>query len=223
MKALITGATGMVGSLVLQHCIESPELTKVVSLSRRRSDNCHDKVEEIIVKDFLNFDEEASYFRDVDVIFYCLGVYTGAVNKAKFHQITIDYPETLARIIFRKSPQARFCLLSGAGADRTEKSSMAFAKAKGAIENRLAAMELGAFHSFRPGCIYPVIPRQEPSFTYRLTRWLYPIIRLLGDNASIRSTELAEAMFKVGLSGHSLEVMENQDIVQLRQSVCQRP
>lgn len=32
MKAIITGATGMTGSLILIHCLQSNEITEVISL-----------------------------------------------------------------------------------------------------------------------------------------------------------------------------------------------
>ena len=47
---------------------------------------------------------------------------------------------------------------------------------------------------------------------YRIMRILYPLLKLLGPNASITSEELAEAMFRVGINGHNAEVIENKDI-----------
>lgn len=209
----MTGATGMIGSLVLERCLESQDISHVVSLLRRPSGIQHPKLTELIIEDFLALDEHAPHFQGVDTVYYCQGVYTGAVDRETFRQITVDYPEALLNIIKTSSPGARFCLLSGAGADRTGKSRVAFAKDKGDIENRLAGSGLGGFHSFRPGYIFPVTPRREPGFGYRLLRWLYPVIRLFGENSSIRSTDLAEAMFLVGLRGHGREILENKDIL----------
>ena len=213
MKVLMTGATGMVGGLVLEQCLEAREVKEVVSLLRRPSMVQHPKLKERVIEDFLALDEHAPYFQGIDAVYYCQGVYTGTVDRETFRKITIDYPEALAKIIKTASPRARFCLLSGAGADRTGTSRLAFAKDKGDIENRLSHLDLGAFHSFRPGYIFPVAPRKEPGFGYRVLRLLYPIIRLFGDGSSIRSTELAEAMFWVGLQGHAQEILENKDIV----------
>lgn len=213
MKVLLTGATGMIGSLVLKQCLESEDISQVISLLRRPSEIQHPKLTELVIEDFLALDGHAPSFQGVDAIYYCQGVYTGAVDRDTFRQITVDYPEALAKIIKTSSPQARFCLLSGAGADRTGKSRVAFAKDKGDIENRLAGLGLGGFHSFRPGYIFPVTPRREPGFGYRLMRWLYPVIRLFGESSSIRSTDLAEAMFRVGLQGHKEEILENRAIL----------
>ena len=172
----------------------------------------------MVIKDFLDLNEEAEYWESVDIVYYCLGVYTGATSTELFRQITVDYPEVLARVLRKKSPNLIFCLLSGAGAGRNEKSRMMFAKDKGAIENRLSSMGFRSFHTFRPGYIYPVTKRQEPNFSYRLMRILYPVLRMFGDNASIKSTDLAASMFSVGLHGSNLEIYENRDILKTLKS-----
>ncbi|MXY64684.1 MAG: NAD(P)H-binding protein [Gammaproteobacteria bacterium] len=213
MKVLLTGATGMVGSLVLQQNLDNQDILEVVSLLRRPSGVQHPKLTELVIKNFLSLEEVATFCQGIDAVYYCQGVYTGTVDHDLFRQITIDYPEALAKIIKTTSPDARFCLLSGAGADRSGRSRVAFARDKGEIENRLSNLGLGAFHSFRAGYIFPVTPRQEPNLGYRLLRLLYPFIRLFGEGSSIRSTELAEAMFRVGLQGHTNEILENKDII----------
>jgi len=212
---LITGATGMVGGLVLDLCLKSSEVSGVTSLVRRASGITHEKLSEVIIPNFLSLDESADYFSSVDVVYYCLGVYTGAVDRELFRKITVEYPEILARVVLAKNPGATFCLLSGAGADRTEKSRMMFAQDKGAVENRLSAMGFPAFHAFRPGYIYPVTPRDEPNVSYRLMRRLYPVLNLVALNFSVTSTDLAAAIFTVGMDGCKLEILENKDIRRL--------
>ena len=109
-------------------------------------------------------------------------------------------------------------MLSGAGADRSEKSKTSFARYKGMAENQISAMDL-KFYTFRPTYIYPVAARKEPNWMYNISRKLYPIVKLFGDSASIKSTELAEAMFNVGIYGADKEILENKEIkAQLRQN-----
>jgi len=50
---------------------------------------------------------------------------------------------------------------------------------------------------FRPAYIYPVEPRKEPNFGYRLLRGLYPVFRVLFPNQVIRADDLARAMVDV--------------------------
>lgn len=217
-KILITGGTGMIGGLILQLCLENDSVERVVSLVRKPSGIAHAKLIEVQVQDFLNLEPYQEHFQDLDTVFYCLGVYTGAVDRETFRAVTVDYPHVLAKIVVDKSPSVRFCLLSGAGADRKERSRFMFAKDKGEIENILSGMGFEAFHTFRPGYIYPVTKRVEPNFSYRLMRKIYPVMRVFGKNTSIPSTQLAAVIFTVGLTGGRQEIYENRDIYEAYQS-----
>lgn len=164
----------------------------------------------------MTYQPDAADFQAVDAAMFCIGVYTGAVSREEFRRITVDLPMAFARNLHQYSPQAIFCLLSGAGADRTEQSRFMFAKDKGAVENQLSALGFGAFHTFRPGYIYPVTSREEPNWSYRIFRVLYPLVRLMGPNSSIRSTELAQGMYQVAVEGAAAEeILENRDILAL--------
>ncbi|MGD1845635.1 MAG: NAD-dependent epimerase/dehydratase family protein [Salibacteraceae bacterium] len=212
---LITGASGMIGGLILDQALAHPEVSAITSLVRKPGKERHAKLKEVVVKDFANPEAYAGLLTSIDAVRYCIGVYTGAVPREVFHQITVDYPLALGQALEKENPQVAFCLLSGQGADRKEKSRMAFALDKGKAENGLAAMQLGRVHFFRPAYIYPVTPRHEPNFTYRLSRMLYkPVLRHLGKNMSITSEQLAQGMLKVALGGSTLEVLENRDILE---------
>ncbi len=211
-KIIITGATGMVGSNVLHECIQSSEIGHIISFVRKSTGLSHSKLQEVVLPDFLDYSAQVNLFKEVDIVYFCIGVYTGAVSKERFKEITVDYTIAFADMLKAHSPQARFCFLSGAGADRSEKSSMIFAKTKGMAENYLLS-HLKNAHSLRPAYIYPVEPRKEPNFSYRLFRGLYPLFKCLGKNASIPSTDLAKAMFYVGLKGADLDIFENKDML----------
>ncbi|MCT4601749.1 MAG: NAD(P)H-binding protein [Marinifilum sp.] len=211
-KVLITGATGMTGGIVLKYCLQSSEIEKVTIFVRRPTSLKHTKLNEVIISDFIDYSAHLQEFQNVDAVYFCIGVYTGAVPDEKFKEITVDYTKAFVDALRKSSPNANFCFLSGAGADLTEKSRMSFAKYKGMAENYLFASLLNVY-SFRPGYIYPVEKRKEPNFSYKLSRTLYPLIKLFGKNASIKSNHLALGMFKAGLRGAPKEILENRDIL----------
>ena len=211
-KVIITGATGMVGGILLQLCLKTDEVSEVISIVRTPTQINNQKYKEVVVADFLNYDSYIHLFNETDLVFYCLGAYTGTVTADEFRKINYDYPNNLAKAIHEKSPNAIFCLLSGQGADRTEKSKMQFARDKGAIENALSAMGFKSFYTFRPGYIYPTKKRKEPNLFYTITRLLYPFIKLLGNKMSITDLQLAKSMFAVGMKGYSKEILENKDM-----------
>ena len=211
MKVIIAGSTGMIGNLVLRNCLNSDIISEVRSLVRKPTGLKHAKLIEFVIQNFEDYMQHAHLFRDIDAAFFCIGVYTGQVSDDIFKKITVSYAVDFATDLKRESPNARICLLSGAGADRTEKSSTSFARYKGMAENQISALNM-EFYAFRPAYIYPVEPRNEPNFGYKITRFLYPLIKILGKSLSIKSTELASAIFNVGINGAKNEILENSDI-----------
>ncbi|ASV31357.1 Rossmann-fold NAD(P)-binding domain-containing protein [Maribacter cobaltidurans] len=211
-NVLIAGASGMVGNIVLDHCLSSSKINKVISLVRNKSNNSHPKLKEVLIENFTEYANHWDLFKNIDSAFFCIGVYTGSVSDKLFKEITVDYAVSFAKILKANSPDAKLCLLSGAGADRTEKSKTSFALYKGMAENQIDTLGL-EFYAFRPGYIYPVEPRKEPNFMYSILRTLYPMLRLLGSNFSIKSTELAKAMYEIGINGTDKKILENKDLI----------
>ena len=215
MKVIVTGSSGMVGKLVLNNCLNSDKITEVRSLVRKPTGQIHKKLNEIVIADFEDYSTQENLFKDVSAAFFCLGVYTGQVPDDLFKKITVNYAVDFAKELEKNSPQATLCLLSGAGADRTEKSKTSFALYKGMTENQIAKLNL-KFYSFRPAYIYPVDARKEPNVGYKIIKTLYPLFKLLGDKYSIKSNELANAMFNVGLNGADKQILENRDILKYK-------
>jgi uncharacterized protein YbjT (DUF2867 family) len=137
------------------------------------------------------------------------------VTDAELRRITVDYTVEFARVLRASSPNSAFSFLSGNGADPTGQSRMAFARYKGEAERILLASGFPRVYIFRPAYIYPVEPRQEPNFSYRLLRWIYPVFRVLFPDQVIPADALAHAMVDVAVrEGAEREqvVLENRDI-----------
>lgn len=207
----------MVGGALLSFALDSDKIDSVVSISRKSTGLKHNKLQEVIHPDFSDLNSiDAAVFSDIDCVYYCIGAYTGTVSDERFKEITVDYTNNVIDKIVSHSPNSMFCLLSGSGADRTEKSRISFAKYKGISENYLFDKIGNRAYSFRPGYIYPVEKRKEPNAMYSISRALYPVLKLFGRNTSIKSTELALGMFLCGVqSGWKKNVLENRDILDL--------
>jgi len=158
-----------------------------------------------------------------DAAVFCLGTYTGTVTDAEMRTITVDYSVEFARVLRSSSPDASFSFLSGSGADPTGRSRMAFARYKGEAEKTLLGSGFPRLYIFRPAYIYPVEPRKEPNFSYRLLRSVYPVFQFLLPNQAIRADDLAKSMVDVAIRrGERTEqvILENRDI---RAMVDQNP
>jgi uncharacterized protein YbjT (DUF2867 family) len=214
-RLVIVGATGMVGGYALRYALEHPGVSRVTAIGRRKLGMSHPKLEEVLHPDFADCSALAEPLSDQDAAVYCLGAYTGAVPDAVLRKITVDYTIEFARVLRSSSPDAMFSFLSGNGADPTGKSRMAFARYKGEAEKALLGAGFPRVYIFRPAYIYPVEPRKEPNFSYRLLREIYPVFRVLFPNQVIRADELARAMVDVAVRGGGERggvVLENRDI-----------
>jgi uncharacterized protein YbjT (DUF2867 family) len=212
---VLVGATGMVGGYALRYALEHPAVERVTAIGRRPLGISHPKLKEVLHPDFSDCSALAESLLDQDAAIFCLGAYTGAVSDAELRTITVDYTVEFARVLHMNSPNAGFSFLSGQGADPTGKSRIAFARYKGEAETAIRAAGFPAVYIFRPAYIYPVTPRTEPNFGYRLLRAIYPIFRMLLPSQVIRADDLARAMVDVAVQGTkepSASVFENSDI-----------
>ena len=211
----MVGATGMVGSCALRYALEHPNVGRVTSIGRRSLGIRHSKLTEVLHPDFADCSALAEALTGQDAVVFCLGTYTGTVADAELRRVTVDYTVEFIRVLRAGSPNAAFSFLSGNGADPTGQSRMAFARYKGEAEKALFAAGFSRVYIFRPAYIYPIEPRQEPNFSYRLLRWLYPAFRLVFPNLVIRSDDLARAMVDVAVQTTDERqrlVFENRDI-----------
>src|SRR6202046_4335990 len=193
-RLVIVGATGMVGKYALRYALENSAVRSVTSISRSKVGISHPKLTEVLHRDFADCSALAETLSGQDAAIFCLGVYTGAVSDTELRKITVDYTVEFARVLRGSSPAAAFAFLSGSGADPTGRSRLPFARYKGEAENALSSAGFPRVYMFRPAYIYPVQPRREPNFSYRLLRTIYPAFRVLVPNQVIRADDLARTM-----------------------------
>ena len=215
IQLAIVGATGMVGGYVLRYALDHPSVGLVTVIGRRKLGISHPKLNEVLHQDFADCTALAGALSDQNAAVCCLGVYTGAVPDAEFRKITVDYTVEFARVLRASSPDAAFSFLSGMGADQTGRSRVPFARYKGEAEKALLGAGFPHLYIFRPSYIYPVEPRKEPNFSYRLLRAIYPVFRMLFPNQVIPADDLARAMVDVVVrktAERANRILENRDI-----------
>ena len=214
-RLVLIGATGMVGGYALRYALESSAVGSVTAIVRRKLGISHPKLQEVLHSDFADCSSLSHVLSGQDAAVFCLGAYTGAGSDADLRRITVDYTIEFARVLRGSSPNAAFSFLSGSGADPTGRSRIAFARYKGEAENALLAAGFSSVYLFRPAYIYPVEPRKEPNFSYRILRAIYPAFQLLFPNQVIRADDLARAMVDIVVQEtpkSESRVFENRDI-----------
>ncbi len=209
IRLVIVGATGMVGGYALSYALDHPSVGVVTVIGRRKLDISHPKLRQVLHRDFADCSALAKPLSEQDAAIFS-------------RKITVDYTIEFARVLRAGSPGAAFSFLSGSGPDQTGQSRMAFARYKGEAEKALLAAGFPRLYIFRPAYVYPIEPRKEPNFSYRLLRAIYPLFRVLFPNQVIRADDLAKAMVDVAVrrkhEGESV-VFENREIRAMAESL----
>lgn len=149
-KAIIIGASGMVGTQVLDLLLSSDTYTEVVSLVRRKSDITHPKLSEHVI----DFDQPDTWQHLVngDVLFSCLGT-TIAKAKSTQNQFKVDftYQYQVAEIAAQHAV-AIYALISSAGAN--SKSKTFYMQTKGKLDEAVMKLGFRTLIILRPGQLY---------------------------------------------------------------------
>jgi uncharacterized protein YbjT (DUF2867 family) len=148
--ALLLGATGLVGSELLQLLLDGTDYHKVVVLARRYLPLKHPKLDWRVV-DFDRLDDAAGAFAGVDDLFCCLGTtIKKAGSQAAFRRVDLEYPLAAARLA-REAGVRQYLIVTAMGAARS--SRFFYNRVKGEVEAELQALGLPGLHIFRPSLL----------------------------------------------------------------------
>ncbi len=213
--ALIAGATGLVGSHLIEILLKAEEYKKVVSLVRRSNDLHHEKLDERVI----SFDQmKLLPHEEIDDVFCCLGT---TIKKAKtkeaFKVVDYDYPLQLGKLGKEHGAQ-QYLVISALGA--SAKSKIFYSKVKGELEEELVALHYPTLHIFRPSLLLG--DREEFRAGEKAGEVVSRVVRpvLLGKLKKYRSIsgkQVAYGMYKAAQqsSEEYVEIYESNDIQQL--------
>ncbi len=219
MKVIITGATGMVGKGVLLECLDHENVEGVLAIGRNPLDIEHQKLSQLIHKDFTDFTEVIDQLKGYDACYFCLGVSAAGLKEDQYRKITYDYTLNLARTLLDLNPKMTFIYVSGEGTDSSEKGRTMWARVKGKTENDLINLGFKQAYMFRPGAIIPLRGIKSRTrlyqFVYDYFMWLVKLIKFLSPNSVVNTTQIGLAMINVTMKGHEKKVIRPKDIIDL--------
>ncbi|KZL82803.1 nucleoside-diphosphate-sugar epimerase [Colletotrichum incanum] len=187
MHLILTGATGLVGSGVLDAMIKMKDITKISILSRRPIPMVEDakdpRINVILHKDFERYDSEVlDQLKGANGAVWALGISQTKVSKEEYVKITKNYALEAAKAFANLPPENepfRFIYVSGKGATQQPGPfSAIFARVKGETETLLSEMRAAnprlRTESIRPAfvdnlnheAIKPYVP--DPGMLYKL-------------------------------------------------------
>jgi len=149
--AVVIGATGLTGNLVVEELLKENNFKTVRVLVRRNVNIVHPKLQQEIVN-FNDINDYTKRFGDGDVIFCCVGTTQKKVkgDKILYKKIDHDIPVNAARIGISKGYK-KFLVISSVGAN--ENSSNFYLRLKGKTENALKEFPFFNLSIFQPSII----------------------------------------------------------------------
>ena len=151
MTATLVGATGLIGSYLLEELLNDPYFDTVRILIRRPLDITHPKLEKKIV-DFNDSDSLLVALSNGDVLFCAIGTTMKKVkgDKEAYRKIDFNIPLKLARFC-KMTGCEKFLLVSSAGAN--SKSRNFYQRLKEETEEAVKSVGLQTVHIMRPSLL----------------------------------------------------------------------
>lgn len=214
-KALVLGASGLVGQELTDLLLQSDSYDSVTILVRKPLSFEHEKLKQKQV-DFSLLETYKEYFA-VDDVFNCLGT---TIKKAKTKENfkKVDYEYTLrAACMAEEQGVQNFLVISSIGANA--KSIFFYSQVKGRMEDEIKKLAIEGIHIFRPSLL--VGEREEFRFGERMGEKLFGVMPFLFKGSlskykPISVEQVAKAMYTIALRDvagvHTYESSEMMDI-----------
>lgn len=212
IRAIIFGVTGMVGEGVLHECLNHPEVESVLVINRRECWVKHEKLKEIIHKDFLDISEIRNQLFAYNACYFCAGVSSIGKKEDEYKRITYDITLNVANELVKLNHDMTFCYVSGEGTDSSEKGKVMWARVKGKTENDLMKLPFKNAFMFRPGYIQPIKGLKNAYTIYKFISPFYPIWKLLFPKHVTSLKEIGLAMINLTLHGSDKHILNCVDI-----------
>lgn len=209
--ALLLGATGLIGSFLLERLVRSSIYARVSVWLRRPLTKPHPKLQVQII----DFERLEQHHVEAEDVYCCLGTTLGqAGSREAFRRVDLDYPVALARAAARDGAQ-RLLVVSALGAD--PRSGVFYNRVKGEMEVAVRAAGVPKTWIFRPSLLDGPRTESRPGerIGLAIARVLGP---LLGRYRPIHADLVAAAMLGVTEQDLPAQSFESERIRALAQS-----
>ena len=115
IKAIITGASGMVGEGVLYECLQHDNVEEVLVVGRRICGYTHPKLKEIVHVDMYDLSSIEAQLKGYNACFFCLGMSSVGIKEPEFYKVTYELTMHFGNTLAKLNPEMTFCYISGRG------------------------------------------------------------------------------------------------------------
>ena len=215
--ALLFGATGLVGSHLLNLLISNNNYSKI-KVFVRSSIELNDPKIEIIQTDFNNLKNHREDIKGDDC-FFCIGTTKkNSPDKNEYKRVELEIPKQVAQIA-KSNLVNSFVFVSSGYAD--PKSSGDYLKFKGLVEEELKRLNFSKLGIMRPSFLLG--NRQEKRVGEKIGIFVFKLLSplFLGPLKKmkpIHSVTVAKAMIKIANENLEKTIFESDEIVELTSS-----
>ncbi|SDR99297.1 hypothetical protein SAMN05216503_1625 [Polaribacter sp. KT25b] len=209
--AIILGATGLTGNLLLQKLINDDNYTSIKLFSRKKIEGLPLKVEQFI-GNIIDLESFKSDFT-ADEVFCCIGTTLKKTpNKEVYRSIDYGIPTKAAKLSKENNIET-FMVISALGA--SSKSALFYNKLKGEMEDSVLSFGIKNTYILQPSYIQG--DRTENRPLERLYDVIFPIVNifLIGNLKKykiIKATTIADAMQNLASIKPTIKRIESDQI-----------
>ena len=207
-KIMLVGASGLVGSAVLDQALRHPAIERIIAPTRRALPADAKLLNPQV--DFNELPESADWWQ-VDAVICALGTtIREAGSQEAFRKVDHDYPLAVARLAHRLGARA-FALTSASGANPA--SRVFYSRTKGEVERDLALLGFDSLTLVRPGLLGGERVRQRPleHAGMQLLGLLEPVLPMR--YRVVPATQVARVLLEAALSARpGLHIVESEAI-----------
>lgn len=217
-NAIILGATGLTGSILLKKLLKDPSFEKIKLFSRSTADMNSPKIEEHLI-DMFQLEKHSEAFK-ADVVFCCIGT-TKAKTPEKETYKKIDYgiPVTAAKLAKQNGIET-FIVISAMGADAN--SNIFYNKTKGEMQRDVLSQNIKNTYILQPSLI--VGDRDENRFGEKVATFFMKSFGFLIPKKykMIKAETIAEAMLALAKKEFPKQQITSDEIKQIAQNAGNR-
>ena len=212
--ALLFGASGLVGSHVLNQLIRNNNYSKIKLFVRSSIDISDPKIE-IILTDFNNLKKHREDIKGDDC-FFCIGTTKqNSPDKNEYKRVELEVPKQIAQIAKSNSVNS-FVFISSGYAD--PKSSGDYLKFKGQVEEELKKLNFPKLGIMRPSFLLG--DRKENRIGEKIGIFVFKLLSplFLGPLKKmkpIHSATVAKAMIAITQNDNSQIIFESNEISEI--------
>ena len=212
--ALLFGASGLVGSHVINQLISNNNYSKI-KLFVRSSINISDPKIEIIQTDFNNLENHREDIKGDDC-FFCIGTTKqNSPDKSEYRRVELEVPKQIAQIA-KSNLVSSFVFVSSGYAD--PKSSGDYLKFKGEVEEELKRLNFPKLGIMRPSFLLG--DRKEKRIGEKIGIFVFKLLSplFLGPLKKmkpIHSATVAKAMIAITQNDSSQTIFESNEISEI--------